>query len=695
MGGFCSSTCSFFFGCFGHQTHDPKGTTLVKDRSCTDKLIFLLYIAAWVGSVVVISRAASLGGNPAKIINGVDMNGNICGYTSIVKDSPYAALVNPITLDTDSLDVWTCVSNCNQTRDPNNVHFSKNYASTEFYGYCIPTFDVSVDGSVDIQVKSQFDSNFDSANQVMTHGISDLANSWQVILMSVFFALFFAYVYMYLLKKWAGIIIWLCILLVIIGGFFLGYTFLKLANESNYTYTSERRIQAYRVAGYVFISATSLFVLVILALSSQITLAIEVVKEGSRAINDMKLIIFTPLLPMIMVCLYFLYFIYGALYIFSVSDLVEKETPEVDAYYQDPHPKAGQHNGNSDTYKSFEINNQYRPLAAYWLFHMFWSVQFCVYFGYFVIAGAVCSWYFTLSDANGNKMIGGEFGGSRVPIMSSLYRTIRYHLGTIAFASLIIAIVQMIRVTIKYIEAKTRSTPPNYLQKAVFCLIQCCLKCIECCLDKINKNALVWTAMWGDPFLSASCSSFALIWRNLGRVAAIHMVSNVILLIGKLCIVVVTVGLSAIILGNVSPWRETVSSAFVPCFLIAIISYFVSWIFFLTFETVIDTTFLCFLVDSENAEKHAGEAMFASKGLQSLIGKYELRSAMSAETEKKEAAMMYKNVGGAKVQQDHQQAVAHLNRAVSVVRAEEEQHASTEMPTRADGHRHGWTENNK
>ena len=324
-------------------------------------------------------------------INGVDMNGNICGYSSVVKDYPLAALVNPLTLDSDSLGVWTCVANCNETWNSDNVHFSTNYGSTDFFGYCVPTFGVSASGSVNLQVKSQFDANFDSAQQSLTRGMSDLANSWGVILLSAFIALFLAYVYMWLTRKWAGVIIWLCILLVVAGGAFLGYTFLKLAADADAN-TSDRRVQAYRVAGYVFIAGTSLFVLVILGLSSQITLAIEVVKEGSRAINDMKLIIFTPLIPMLLASGYLVYFVYGCLYIFSVSDLVPRTTPAADAYYQSPHPLAPQHNGNPDTYLSFQINNSYRPLAAYWLFHMFWTVQFCVYFGYFIIAGAVCAW---------------------------------------------------------------------------------------------------------------------------------------------------------------------------------------------------------------------------------------------------------------------------------------------------------------
>jgi hypothetical protein len=150
----------------------------------------------------------------------------------------------------------------------------------------------------------------------------------------------------------------------------------------------------------------------------------------------------------------------------------------------------------------------------------------------------------------------------------------------------------------------------------------------------------------------------------------VHVVGEVILGIGKVAIAAMTVGLSALILNNAEPWKSTVSSAFVPCILIAIIAYCVAWLFFLTFETVIDTTFLCFLVDSENHEKNQGEAMFASKGLQELVGKYQLRSAMEAESEKKEAAELYKNLkGGAKVAEEHERAVAQLDRALTTKRA--------------------------
>ena len=235
-------------------------------------------------------------------------------------------------------------------------------------------------------MQSQFTAEFDSTTANINRGISDLANAWQIILASAFFALFFSYLYIYLTRKFAGVIIWLCILLVVAGGLFLGYSFLQeAASAQSDTTTSSfegisvspaRRIQAYQVAGYIFIGLTSLFVLIILALSSRISIAVEVVKEGSRAISDMKFIVFLPLLPMLICGGYVVYWIYGALFIFSISDKVDGQTMPVECLtYGVFHPNTGARTGVPANYSTFEINDQYRPFAAYWVFHGLWTLQ--------------------------------------------------------------------------------------------------------------------------------------------------------------------------------------------------------------------------------------------------------------------------------------------------------------------------------
>jgi hypothetical protein len=70
-----------------------------------------------------------------------------------------------------------------------------------------------------------------------------------------------------------------------------------------------------------------------------------------------------------------------------------------------------------------------------------------------VMAGAVANWYFTPSDALGNKPRG-ELRGTlpHSPICASIRRVLRYHIGTLAFGSLIIATIQFLRTILLYIQ---------------------------------------------------------------------------------------------------------------------------------------------------------------------------------------------------------------------------------------------------
>ena len=85
-------------------------------------------------------------------------------------------------------------------------------------------------------------------------------------------------------------------------------------------------------------------------------------------------------------------------------------------------------------------------MQIYNLFGFFWGLFFIEALDQMVLAGAFASWYWVLNKKDIPKM----------PLMSSFYRTFRYHIGTLAFGSLIIAIIRMIRVLIEYIEEKLK-----------------------------------------------------------------------------------------------------------------------------------------------------------------------------------------------------------------------------------------------
>jgi hypothetical protein len=89
-------------------------------------------------------------------------------------------------------------------------------------------------------------------------------------------------------------------------------------------------------------------------------------------------------------------------------------------------------------------------------------------------------------------------------------------------------------------------------------------------LDKLNRNALIWTAIWGDGFFTAACAAFALLWRNLARVAAINLVSSSLLLLSKVAVACLNAVLYAALFTYVP--TVVVSSFVVPCLLVFIVT---------------------------------------------------------------------------------------------------------------------------
>ena len=76
------------------------------------------------------------------------------------------------------------------------------------------------------------------------------------------------------------------------------------------------------------------------------------------------------------------------------------------------------------------------------LFIWFWTAQFVIAVGEIVTAMSISTWYFTREKSQiGNKTF-----------FNSMVRAMTFHLGTAAFGSLIIAIVQTIRAIIVYVE---------------------------------------------------------------------------------------------------------------------------------------------------------------------------------------------------------------------------------------------------
>ena len=68
-------------------------------------------------------------------------------------------------------------------------------------------------------------------------------------------------------------------------------------------------------------------------------------------------------------------------------------------------------------------------------------------------------------------------------------RAVRYHLGTLAFGSLVLTIVRMIRVFLEWVEEKLKKygVEDNTGVKCIMCCCKCCLWCLEKFIRYINR----------------------------------------------------------------------------------------------------------------------------------------------------------------------------------------------------------------
>ncbi len=166
-------------------------------------------------------------------------------------------------------------------------------------------------------------------------------------------------------------------------------------------------------------------------------------------------------------------------------------------------------------------------LLIYHLFGLLWTNQFIQAISYTTIAGCFCEYYWTL-----DKRQVRSFG-----VFRSTWRILRYHLGSMAFGSLIIAIVQMLRLALEYLDQKLRSAQQgNTMVKITMMCLKCCMWCFETCVKFLNNNAFIMIAMKGSSFCPAMKDSFMLLFNNAARIATVSIISRFLMILGKLFI---------------------------------------------------------------------------------------------------------------------------------------------------------------
>ncbi|KAI3387687.1 hypothetical protein SNEBB_001139 [Seison nebaliae] len=411
---------------------------------------------------------------------------------------------------------------------------------------------------------------------------------------------------------------------------------------------------------------------ILIFLSNRIRIAIGLITEASKAVGHIMSTLAFPLLPFIFELAVIVYFFASTLYLMSSKKanytvkntttididfggsnnselynigclnlrLEEKCKPDV---FEDKcsnitnymcafdsfgfHPDnplkklfLGDHiKGGDEAYEKFMDFLDRNAIILYLLnlFGFFWLWQFVVAFGQMVLAGAFASWYFSMKKPQDIPAL---------PVLTSFKRTFLYHMGTLAFGALILAIIKFIRVILNWIYSKVKGST-NPLAKAILCCCKCFFWCLEKFMKFLNRNVYIMTAIHGKSFCTSAKDAFSLIARNIVRCIVIDKVTDLILFVGKLMIT------GLIGCGAGFYFYEKVPSTFliatlpqirypwVPLVVVIIITYMITTVFFSVYDMCVDTIFLCFLQDLDDNDGTPEKPYFMSKQLMDILGK--------------------------------------------------------------------------
>jgi hypothetical protein len=280
-------------------------------------------------------------------------------------------------------------------------------------------------------------------------------------------------------------------------------------------------------------------------------------------------------------------FIVGALYLMSAGD---------DVY------------NNTYGYHTLEYSETKQKMFLYWLFGFLWMAEFMSSVGFMVVAFCFALWFFApvKREMEGDSKPccscccapsgrDGERELASWPIMTGVKLTLCHHLGTVAFGSLIIAIIQMARIALEYVEQKKKEMEASGVEigavwKFVFCCLRCCLWCLEKCMKALNKIAYVGTVMNGTWFCTSACHAMGLLIVNISWFAVVTGISCCMLLFGKFACALMT----AAICGYWCTYLD-LSSILFPTIVCFIIGYFVAALFAEVYEMGVDCMLVCFL----------------------------------------------------------------------------------------------------
>ncbi|XP_052032460.1 choline transporter-like protein 1 isoform X4 [Apodemus sylvaticus] len=606
----------------------------LEDRSCTDIPWLLLFVLFCIGMGFICGFSVATGA-AARLVSGYDSYGNICGQRNAKLEAipnsgldhthrKYVFFLDPCNLDLINRKIKSialCVAACPRQELKTlsdvqkfaeingsalcsyNIKPSEYTLTSKSSGFCpklpvpasapIPFFHRCAPVNISCYAKfAEALITFVSDNSVLHRLISGVMTSKEIILGLCLLSLVLSMILMVIIRYISRVLVWILTILVILGSLggtgVLWWLYAKQRRSPKETVIPEqlqiaednlRALLIYAISATVF---TVILFLIMLVMRKRVALTIALFHVAGKVFIHLPLLVFQPFWTFFALVLFWAYWIMTLLFLGTTGSAVQNEQGFVE----------------------YKISG---PLQYMWWYHvvgLIWISEFILACQQMTVAGAVVTYYFTRDKRN----------LPFTPILASVNRLIRYHLGTVAKGSFIITLVKIPRMILMYIHSQLKGKE-NACARCMLKSCICCLWCLEKCLSYLNQNAYTATAINSTNFCTSAKDAFVILVENALRVAAINTVGDFMLFLGKVLIVCST-GLAGIMLLN---YQQDYTVWVLPLIIVCLFAFLVAHCFLSIYEMVVDVLFLCFAIDTKYNDGSPGREFYMDKVLMEFV----------------------------------------------------------------------------
>uniref|UniRef100_A0A672MZ34 Choline transporter-like protein n=1 Tax=Sinocyclocheilus grahami TaxID=75366 RepID=A0A672MZ34_SINGR len=436
-------------------------------------------------------------------------------------------------------------------------------ASLPVFHRCIP---------VDISCYAKFAEafiTFVSDNSVVHRVIAGVMTSREIIMGLCLLALVLSLILMVVIRYISVVLVWI---LTAVVSKSVDVTLPAL--ELEVAKDNQKALLIYAIAATVF---TVILLLLMFFMRKRVALTIALFHVAGKVFTHLPLLALQPVWTFLTLMLFWVYWITVLLFLGSAGSPVQN---------------------NQTGLVEFRMDGPLQYMVWYHAVGLIWISEFILACQQMTVAGAVVTYYFTRDKSQ----------MPFTPIVSSVLRLMRYHLGTVVKGAFIITLVEIPRLILTYIHSQLKGRE-NACARCMLKACICCLWCLEKCLAYLNMNAYTATAINSTNFCTSARDAFFILAENALRVAAINSVGDFVLFLGKVLIVSCTAFAGVLALNYQREYTVWV----LPLIIVCVFAFLVAHCFLSIFEIVVDVLFLCFAIDTKYNDGSPGREYYMDK----------------------------------------------------------------------------------